>query len=167
MDTFGQILSDMHLYKGKIEYLIKLIIWLLSWTIGIIVARYQGNNIGSAYFIFSLALLMEFSSQIIDKKEYISRILHTIFCIMMVLVIVFSILSILLTDHKIYDCILYVLSWCIMVYMILDCIILWVSKDKEDETVNNEKDEDKQIKFMMDKFNENLKGGNLGKIKKR
>lgn len=169
MEKFKQTLCELHLYKGKIEYLIKFLIWAACWIIGICVARCNGDNIGSAYFVFALALLMEFTFQIKEKTALVSRIFHTLFCFAMVAILIISVLSIFLSQYnETYDAIMFPLSIGLMVYMAIDCLILWVSRDVEDED-NLEKNlsTDELAKILVDKFNENLNGGNLGNLKNK
>ena len=169
MNKFKQTLYELHLYKGKIEYLIKFLIWVACWIIGICVARSNADNIGSAYFVFALALLMEFAFQIKEKKALVSRIFHTLFCFAMVAILIISVLSIFLSQYnETYDSIMFPLSICLMVYMAIDCLILWIGRDEEDkDALENNSSADELAKILLEKFNENLNGGNLGNLKNK
>ena len=90
MEQAKKILSDFHLYSDKQEYIIKLGIWWLSWGGGINVLQNKTEGIASAFFVFSLSLLMEFAQKIKYKEEDVSGILHTLFCGMIFVVSVLS-----------------------------------------------------------------------------
>ena len=138
----SRIMHETHLYKSKIESLIKTSIWLVSWIGGIAITIYSTDKraIASAYLLFSLSLLMEFGQKIKEKKQIVSRLIDCVFCVSGVTLIVLS-FACLLGDNLIdkgllndfYD-IMFVITICQMVFMVLDFICLWVSPDDNPET---------------------------------
>ena len=64
-----KIINEIHLYNNKIEMLIKLIILIISWMGGVLVLKDSKEGLGSAYFIFTLSLLMEVIPQINKKMN--------------------------------------------------------------------------------------------------
>lgn len=148
------------------EYLIKLLVWIICWIGGAFVLNDATKGVGSSYFVFSLALLMEFGPQIKEKKECIVRIIHWLFCFAICSILVCS--AIILLSAKYYEKlhkIMYVVSIIVIVYMCLDCSILWIFKEDDDIpcganeiALNNDR---------VEKFSKNLTTGNLGTISKR
>lgn len=160
-----KVVSEIHLYSNKYEMLIKVMIWIISWIGGIVVLLGTKNNdvLASAYFIYSLSLLMEFVPKIEGKTRFWSRFLHTIFCFMMAIICVLSVTILLgATLPQICYSIMFKLTIGIIVYMSLDAFVLWISTDDAKKNIdfiqNNSTEQQKII------FEENLYQGNLGNI---
>jgi len=168
-DKLKKIIKEIHLYSNKLEMLIKIGAWGISWIGGILTLQNisQKETLGSAYFVFSLSLLIEFSPKIASKKEFFSKLAHTIFC--SVLLIIFFISVSLLLGVKLsgkYYSIMFFLSKSIFIYMIIDFIILWLSsEDISDTSYDLEKSTKDSISYRVEKeFNDRLTKGNLGDI---
>ena len=165
MEQAKKILSDFHLYSDKQEYIIKLGIWWLSWGGGINVLQNKTEGIASAFFVFSLSLLMEFAQKIKYKEEDVSGILHTLFCGM---IFVVSVLSGLMlpegsyseTYHNIIHNLILVALW----VMNIDCLILWFTKDTS-KPDNSGSMHPEAIEEVLQAFYQKLQSGNLGDIK--
>lgn len=159
-------LADFHLYNSKIEYLIKLVIWIISWIGGIYVTRFEIDGTNSTFFVFSLSLLMEFAPQILDKKRLATRIVHSVFCFMIVAILLLSSLGLFANEYNItYYCVMFVLSCAIEIFMIADCVMLWVGQPESNTPNNPPTNESADITIMLKKFEENSKTGNLGNLK--
>lgn len=72
MRKVEKVIKEIHLYKNKVEALIKVLIWIVSWIGGILVLLGTENKdvLGSAYLIYTLSLLMEFAPRIYEKKSF-------------------------------------------------------------------------------------------------
>lgn len=167
MRNAEKAIAEMHLYKNKIEALIKVLIWIVSWIGGILVLFKTENKtvLGSAYFIYTLSLLMEFVPRIYEKKEFLSRLVHTMLCFVLSVVCAFSIsilLGVSLSD--IYYMVMFILIVFVIVFMVIDTFVLWIKQDKTDMSVEN-KEPDKKECDEKRKFEELLLEGNLGNIK--
>lgn len=166
MEKTKKIVSEIHLYENKIEALIKVLIWIISCIGGIVVLLGEKNKevLGSAYFIYTLSLLMEFAPKIYGKTEFWSKFLHTLFCFAMSIVCLLSLgtlLGVSLSDTN-YE-IMLLLIFFIIAYMVIDLFILWLEPDS---SLMNYKDS--HICEEMDKqqlmFSQRLTEGNLGNI---
>lgn len=165
MEKVKKAIAEVHLYPNKVEYLIKLAIWMVSWIAGISVLTKETGGVGSAYFIYSLSLLMEFLLKIKEKNSILSRVLHTLFCFAIGAMTILS--SRLLfaaqyveTLHTVLDG----LAYGILGFMILDCAVLWCSK--EDSVSNNppKYDQSQMEKRILHQFEQRLRSGSLGDI---
>lgn len=167
MRQITKTLSEIHLYNGKLEYFIKLIIWAVCWIGGVGILRNSTDGVGSAYFIFSLALLMEFAPRIQEKKELASKIAHSVFCFASGTMLILATLMLLSAEYNNQSHnIMYAISLIIMVYMLIDCIILWISKESDDiPTKPNSIGQNSNNQIQ--KFNQNLTTGKLGNINAR
>ena len=72
MEKLKKTVSEIHLYENKIESLIKVVIWIISWIGGILVLLGDENKevLGSAYFIYMLSLLMEFVPKYMIRHNF-------------------------------------------------------------------------------------------------
>lgn len=158
-------LNEMHLYTNKMEYLIKLLIWVLSWIGGIYVLRHKTEGVSSAFFVFSLSLLMEFAPKIKGKRRLFTRIIYTVFCFGISAVLVMA--ALLLLDNN-YDPLIHTamtrISVVILALMILDCLILWFSKDTDNNTTGQVENDSRAAQASVEEFNQRLVSGNLGNI---
>lgn len=168
MEKLKKTVSEIHLYKNKIESLIKVVIWIISWIGGILVLLGDENKevLGSAYFIYMLSLLMEFVPKIYDKTQFWSKLLHTLLCFIMSIVCLLSV-SILfgasLPDFG-YT-LMFVLTIIVIAYMSIDSFILWVEPANNLASIENS-NSDTNLKNEELKFSERLLKGNLGNIDK-
>lgn len=167
MRKLQKIITEIHLYENKIEALIKIVIWIISWIGGILalLGTDEKRVLGSAYFIYMLSLLMEFAPKIYKKTEFWSKFLHTIFCFAMSIVCLLSI-GILFGASlpNIFFNIMLGLTIFIIVYMIIDLFILWVGTERNITCVVNN-NADKDLDKQKIKFEERLSEGYLGNIK--
>ena len=167
MEKAKAVLKEIHLYTNKVEMFIKLCIWIISWMGGIL-SIYDSKTkegVASAYFIFSLSLLMEFASKIGEKELFISKIVHTIFCSF--ITGVFFISGAILLGRELgngWYTFLFYLTVVIIVCMVIDCVILWLSKEEEMQVKNDSSDTMAENKVKV--FEEKLKNGNLGSLEK-
>lgn len=130
----------------------------------------KSDGVSSAYFIFSLSLLMEFSPKIKEKKEeFLSRIIHSVFCFAMVGVVFISVALLLSQEYSpLCHSIMFKVTFFLLVYMGLDCLILWFSKETNDYKDNiPTSTETENGTVNINKFKESLMTGNLGNIKVR
>jgi len=158
-------LNGMHLYSDKMEYLIKLMIWVVSWIGGIHVLRGKTDGVSSAYFIFSLSLLMEFAQKIKGKRDRFSIVVHTLFCFAIVAMLLLSVFLLLDNSYNSgIHCIMHIISIVILCFMAIDCSILWFSKDPDDDSpsVSNQKPDTSAEEVTA--FTQRLMKGNLGDI---
>lgn len=168
MEDTGKIIEEVHLYVNKNEALIKVIIWIISWIGGILVllGTEDKEAIGSAYFIYSLSLLMEFVPKIYKKERFWNKFRHTIFCFAISIVFVFSTAIILgVSLSSVFYTVIFRLTVCVVVYMVIDTFILWLQRERP--LMNDENMEiNENAHVEQAKFEETLLKGNLGSIKK-
>lgn len=149
--------------------LIKVMIWIISWIGGIVVLVGTRNKdvLASAYFIYSLSLLMEFVPKIDGKTRFLSRLLHTIFCFMIVVICVLSVTILLgATLPEVFYELMFKFTIGIIIYMSLDAFVLWVSEDDIEKNIHTDfnRSVEQQKEIQKEIFKENLIKGNLGKI---
>lgn len=161
-----KIISEIHLYDNKMEALIKVVIWIISWIGGIFVLLEVENKevLGSAYFIYMLSLLMEFAPQIQGKTQLGSKLPHTIFCFTMATVCLLSVCILLgasMPDSG-YN-VMKVLTIIVIVYMVTDTFALWLEPESSSVNVMDNND-DTGMNNQKSKFQECLLKGNLGNI---
>lgn len=172
MDKQNIAWHELHLYNDKVEMGVKTLIWIASWIGGIFVfinKEYSYKMLGSAYFFFSLSILMEFLPRIKEKNEYIGRISHTIFCMFSILNLFMSIALLLdFEPNKLYINIMFIFSLMTVIYMIFDLVAIWILKStRENSKAKKEPNlqiQQKSIKVQC--FRTNLSKGNLGNIEK-
>lgn len=168
MERFRKTISEIHLYENKIESLIKVVIWIISWIGGILVLLGAENKevLGSAYFIYMLSLLMEFVPKIYGKTQFWSKLLHTLLCFIMSIVCLLSVgilFGVALPDFG-YT-VMAILTIIVIAYMVIDSFVLWLEPENSlvDMTNNNS---DRELDSQELKFSERLLEGNLGCIDK-
>ena len=155
------ILYDVHLYHNKLESMIKTVIWVISWVGGILTINDSNIGTASAYFLFSLALLMEFAEKIKRKKERVAIIFHAVFCIINATLLIMAFCVFVLDSVRID--IMFRLSIFLVIYIVVDCILVWIIPENLPKpTESNDK---KQRKETIESFNESLTSGLLGNIK--
>ena len=171
MEKIKEILKEIHLYSNPFEMLVKGMIWIISWGGSVYILKDTTEQValGSAYFIFSLSLLMEFAEKLTLKKHIISRIIHALFCFVIAAVCVgaiFIIIGITLNENKInamYNCTKFVL-----VYMFIDAFLLWVIPDTKNNVKGNsgQQNENKKLydNYVQKMFEKKLREGNLGHV---
>ena len=158
------VVEEVHLYTNKMEAGIKVLIWIVSWAGGIFALSgiQDKTMLGSAYLFYSLSLLMEFVPRINAKIQFWNKLRHSIFCFLIGVVCVISIM--ILSGAPLSDYYYQVLSWLargIIAYMAIDTFILWI---KNENVVRiNEKIEEEVSDAEM-KFEKKLLTGNLGNI---
>lgn len=161
------IIDDIHLYTNKDELVVKDLIWLLSWVAGIQAVVTKGStdnqSLSSAYLIFSLSLLMEFCMKIKDKKYFISRIIHTLFCFAIIAIFILSAGSLFGAElMKNSGNIMYNLSVGIIVFIGVDWCIAFVENDIT--RVDNNQELNDESNMNLDAFQKKLYSGSLGNI---
>lgn len=165
MEKIKKIISEIHLYNNKIEALIKVIIWIISWIGGIFVLLDTENKevLCSAYFIYMLSLLMEFVPKIHRMKEFGSRIIHSIFCFIMAIIFLLAVgvlFGVSLPETG-YDIMLN-LTTVVIVYMAIDVFVLWL--EPENKPLDIKSNDIDSIFESRETFSERLSNGNLGDI---
>jgi len=158
------------MYTDKVEGLVKTSIWIISWIGGILplVNIYEKKVSGSAYLIFALSLLSEFVPQIKGKVHFIAKLIHTFFCGIILMVLCMAI-CFLTTDIALSEIIAFRFTIIIVVYIVVNFILLWLFNDDNDlneSIVTDFQDIQESAKIARYKFDESLKGGNLGNINK-
>lgn len=136
---------------------------------GVLVLKDSKEGLGSAYFIFTLSLLMEVIPQINKKNEFVSRAFHTVFCFAISVILIMSIKIILISKEQsnTYYNIMFYFSIGVLGYIGLDCILLWLGKDINSQIkIEKPSFEDTQ-KIIEQNFVKSLMSGNLGNIKER
>ena len=168
MEDKENIIEEVHLYTEKREAMIKIASWIVSWIGGILVLFGTEDKaiLGSAYFIYSLSLLMEFVPKIYKKVKFINKLIHTIFCFSILIVFLLSMAILLgvILSNRLYM-VMFGITICIVAYMIIDMFFLWLQKEKlKMNSVDigiSKKMHDEQVKFK-----ETLTNGYLGSINK-
>lgn len=93
------VYDEFHLYSNKTESIIKGVIWIFLWLSGVIsILKSLENNISdnasviaTAYFMFSLSMMMEFFNTIISrKKKIMSKLFHGFFATLLISTLVLS-----------------------------------------------------------------------------
>lgn len=163
-NKIASIITDTHLYADKIEYLIRLAIWYLSWIGGVVVLQGKTNGVSSAYFVLSISFLLEFVPQIKNKRELCSRIAHTVFCTIMLFIFVASGITLFNNNYDLtLHTYMYTASRVLMTYMSIDCFLLWCSGESHPSPAlqpNELPDKDEVIHI----FKARLQQGSLGDI---
>lgn len=166
MEKAKKIINEVHLYTNKIEALIKTVIWIISWIGGILVLLNTTDKhpLGSAYFIYTLSLLMEFVPKIYGKVEPWGRFLHTVFCFTIAIVCILAVAILFgATLPNGFFTLMWGLTCFVIVYMVIDTFLLWMELDPD---VKNMEEENNNEGLIKSKFEEMLIGGNLGNIEK-
>lgn len=166
MRGLNQTISEIHLYENKIESLIKIVIWIISWIGGILVLLETEDKkvLGSAYFIYMLSLLMEFVPKIYGKTQFWSKFLHTLLCFMMSVVCLLAVgilCGVQLPDWG-YT-IMSILTIMVIVYMVVDSFVLWlepINSLNEEKSCGSDCNLDSQESIFIKRLLE----GNLGCI---
>lgn len=168
MKKVEKVLQEVHLYKTRKDMIAKVLYWIVSWLGGIAVLldATETSALGSGYFLYSLALIMEFAFQIDDKTEIWSRILHTVFLFMISIVFLFSVGILLGVSVSASGYVtMKVLTYCIMGYMIIDLILFLIMDDGRNAREKEEKVME-EIPEQQAMFEERLYEGSLGRIEK-
>lgn len=167
-DKIVKALYELHLYPNKVEAMIKLSIFALSWIFGIFVLKITDiqNTVGCTYFVFALSLLMEFVPKINNMNECLSRVAHTCFCL--IILIMFLLSAIMLIDPSNEKChtFMFGLSICIVSYLAINLLTVWIGKNDvglDNQNQNHDTDQFLAI-YKKNAFEERLKLGNLGNI---
>lgn len=164
MDKLGEAISEIHLYENKVESLIKVGIYSISWIGGILGIK-NSEVLGNAYFIYMLSLLMDFVPKIYMKTRLCSRVLHTVLCLILLLVCLLSmsiLLGVVLPDFG-YT-VMSKLTLAVMIYMWIDLLVLWMEPEKNLGNVENKGKSNSESQEYI--FFERLSDGNLGDINK-
>lgn len=162
---FTETLSEIHIYHNKLEYFIKLLIWWVCWLGGVWVLWTSAEGVASAFFVFALSQLMEFSPKILNKKHFWSRLCHGLFCVIITIVLLISMALLFIKEYNV-AChrAMNLLSLITLIYMSLDCFILLMEDEKDNDT--NYKAEPASDDVAVDKFQESLHSGPLGSVEK-
>lgn len=89
-------------YRSKGENVVRTIIWMASWFIGIVIQSSTNHQaLGGAYLIFASSLLLEFVPE--NRTRPLTRFLHGIFCILLTIMLLGALLLIFegITDNEI------------------------------------------------------------------
>lgn len=165
MGKMQLVLNEMHLYHNKVESLVKSAFWVISWVGTILSHKNDGFKIlNGSYFILSLSLLMEFVPQIKEKKYFLSRMIHTIFCVILILVFIVSCGSLMgLEVSKCWPNTIYILTMAAIIFVCIDVVVLWITKDVvavSDDNSTKSLETEEYIRM----YQESLKNGKLGSI---
>lgn len=105
--SFWERFNNIHLYPTKAEALFKAAIITISWIGGVhytVPPEQLTNEIGAAFYLFSLALIMEYVVRLATVKKFMSKLFP--FLIVTFGVIVFMLSSAVLLDRP-FDAITY------------------------------------------------------------
>lgn len=84
---FWRWINHIHLYTTKAETVFKAVIITISWIGGVhLLDQTNTHSIGSAFYLFSISLIMEYMVGLIVAKKFIARILPFLICILSVIV---------------------------------------------------------------------------------
>lgn len=165
------VIQEIYLYSNKLEALVKDAIWIISWIGGILILQdaTDKKTLGGSYFIFSLSLLMEFAPQINGKKHFWSKILHTLFCGSILVIMLMAIgLLVEVKDNGTYGDTMFFLSKLSMGYIVINFILSWLGEEANTENVSLAANEAQSSSdaLAIQKYEESLNGGKLGHIDK-
>lgn len=172
-DKVKIILKETHLCSNKVEMLIKVGIWCVSWIGGILALKNTADKTaqGSAYFLFSIPLMLEFAPKIIGKKEFVSKLLHSILCLSTLAMLLMSIALLFgVKPTGIYYKALFALSVFVLSYVMIDFFILWLSNEntftqEDSKILDTSPDKTANTNEQSIFLNKQL-SGNLGNIEK-
>lgn len=115
--------NHIHLYKTKAEAIFKAVIITVSWIGGVHLTKQPetiSREIGVAFYLFSLSLIMEYVIGLLTAKKIISKLFPFLICVLNILVF-FGSTAILV--EKPFDFVGYdVLLW----GTIISLIIIWI-----------------------------------------
>lgn len=156
-------------YPNKTESVIKISIVIASWLGGILVLKLEKvtEGIGSAYFLFSLSVLMEFVEKCRNKNNGLARFLLSIFIALALGILGFAFLLILgapLSPNNINT--MFRLSEVITICLLVNLFIAWNTKELDLHNQPTSQSADPQSETERQMFLTNLEGGVLGRIKK-
>lgn len=169
------IVKELYLYphRSKEENIVRTLVWMASWLIGIVIQSTTNHQaLGGAYLIFASSLLLEFVPE--SKKHSIIKFLHGIFCMLLSIMLLGSILLIFeeITPDEIkakdyYPCFIkapYYAGWIIFGTMFLCLILVSIEAHKffyDDEKESQLAIENKQAAERT-RFYEHLNGNVKG-----
>ncbi|MCM1364645.1 MAG: hypothetical protein NC122_05015 [Faecalibacterium sp.] len=162
METVKKILRKIlncHIYDDKIETAIKVIVFILTGIVGVVIVSNTEDKraLGGAYFIYTLSLLVEIVPKVASKKDNLARIFLVIFIIIVLIEFFLSFFMIFgTTPSKSFCKGMIVLIWIIIGWLFLDLIVCFIEPVNIDESNDGE---------LINVFNERLLAGNLGDIK--
>lgn len=83
--SFWYYIYELHLYSSKGEALFKAIALAVSWGGGV-----WHQDTAAAYYLFSIAIIMEYVVQLIKAKRFVPKVLPIILIISNTIVLVFA-----------------------------------------------------------------------------
>lgn len=156
-------------YRSKEENLIRSCTWMVSWIIGVAIPSASSQQVlGGAYFIFALSLLLEFVPE--RKKFPITRCLHGIFCFLLTVMLLDSIVLSFkskFTDEDLKKGVIQflihcptIIRWIVFCIMLLDVILVLIEVERYfyDEEKEKQKDIEDRWESERKKFLHNLEG---------
>ena len=169
----ARTIRELYLYpfRTKEENIIRGASWIASWVVGVILQKGESMcELGGAFFIFSLSLLLEFVPE--SKKEFLPKIVHGTFCILTLFILFGSMcLSFGNTNSCEYPLVISVLisllipfGWIITTYMGIALMLALFEAHKfeyDEEAQNQKKNEDYQEQIRK-VFNDKLNGKHGG-----
>lgn len=167
LQRLNRVFDEVHLYENKIESFLRVLGWVASWAGGILSIVINSKTLfSSAYFIFSISLLMEFAPRIDKIKYKLGRIIYTLFCFSIAIIWIISVISLLtgIDDNYVLNIIMFIISICVLVYMIIDCAILWLFGFEKKTDVPSKNSNSNISEKAEVCFNKNLSSGQLGSI---
>ena len=92
---FWNTLEEIHFYKSKAEGLFKGIAITLSWCGGVNISNFSGkttfdNVIVASFFLFSIALIMEYAVQLVTVGSFLKKIVPGLMVLPSVIVLLVS-----------------------------------------------------------------------------
>lgn len=100
MEKIKKFCIELLFYSDKRESVVKLTIMLISWALSIAVARHMGktDSMGSAYFLFSLSILMEYVEKCLKKTNVLARFVLSLFILFTVINLILGVVLILIPN---------------------------------------------------------------------
>lgn len=133
--SFWYYLYKSHLYTSKAEALFKASILSISWVGGFWsdswVGEFWGNISATAYYLFSIAIIMEYAVQLIIAEKFVPKILPLVLIICNIIVALTSTGQLFnhATETFLFQ---YIIEIVTMVIIWIDAIIiLMIEKPKE------------------------------------
>lgn len=92
---FWNTLEEIHFYKSKAEGLFKGIAITLSWCGGVNISNFSektifNNVIAASFFLFSIALIMEYAVQLVTVESFLKKIVPGLMVLPSVIVLLVS-----------------------------------------------------------------------------
>lgn len=160
-------------YRSKGENTLRGGAWMASWLIGIAAQNTVDQQaLGGAYIIFALSMLLEFVPE--RKSQPFSRLIHSLFCVLLFIMLLDSLLLSYETEpvqkasqHWSYHFLVYApvkIGWIVFIMLFIGVVLVISEAHKYfyDEEAEREREAEIERKEIRDQFEANLYGANQG-----